>query len=54
MKTFSDKTRNQGCQVVMSKKGQINPLKKPNSTEKTNIRKTHNDTFKTTNHVFHT
>ena len=26
-----------GCQVVISKKGQINPWKKPNSTEKTQI-----------------
>jgi len=27
----------QGCQVVISKKGQINPQKKPNSTEKSQI-----------------
>jgi len=39
----------QGFQVVISKKGQINPLKKPNSTKKSQI---HKDTLKPPKCVF--
>jgi len=36
-KKFLSKHQKQGCQVVISKKGQINALKKPNSTERSQI-----------------